>query len=310
MKLKRNTLTLVLVLVLGLTLFTAATVAASSANVGYEAFKETLEEMDHEEATWGQVTVVVTDNGENVLELKAEGVGHSEHEDFSADVSLSDGQEIKELEIYGQEDKIYIIDLLEEDYYQMLVSDEMKDGHRDHDKDNHDMTAIEEELLDYFVGDLKENFVVVEANDGSKELIFEMTGSEVPTGLNLLIKAATSAEHRTENQREDHMEKMPFMSEFDFEGKTELTDDVQLEDVTVKFNVNEQQQFTDMMSRVVFSGKDDKGSEHEIIIQTKVTLGYDEVSVTSIDAGLYDWEVIDHSTEHEGNMRSKNHHKR
>ena len=308
MKIKRNTASLALAMVLGLSLFAAATVAASSTNVGYEGFKATMKEMDHEGATSGQVSVLVTDNGARVLEVNGQGFTNEAGEDFSGELSISDGQAVKDLLVYGQEDSVYVVDLLENGYYQMLVSEDMKDGHGrgDDDKEDHDMTAVEEELLDYFVGDLKENFLVVEADDGSKELIFEMEGSEVPTGLNLLIKAASSVEHRSDDYRDETSEEMPFMAGFDFEGKTELTEDIQIEDVMVKINVDDKQQLESMTSMVTFSGKDGQGVDHEISIQTQVDLAYDLVEVQSIDVEAFDWEVVEHGTEHKGNMGRRN----
>ncbi len=296
MKMKRNALTIALVLVLGLTLFTAATVAASSTNVGYEAFKTTMEGISHEDATTGQVNVSVTDNGELVFNLTAEAVGSEHSDQFSALVNLSDGVMDKAFKLYGQEDAVYIVDLLDDGHYMMPTSEEMKahhNGHGDTD-DDRKMTSVEEELLDYFVGDLKDNFVVKEAADGSKVLSFNMEANEVPTGLNLMIKAATSAEHRTENKRDDQMEKMPFLEGFDADASPDLTEDVQLDQVAFVVHVDADNMVTDFTTTFAISGKDDQGDYHEVVVNVLAEIGYEAVDPETIDAEAYDWELIEH----------------
>ncbi len=298
MKTKKNTLTLVLVLVLGLTLFTAATVAAGSTDVGYETFKDTMKNLNHEDATSAQVKVSVVDNGDPVFTMKADMVGTKGEEQFSGTVTLSDSDTDKSFEVYGQDDTMYVVDLLEGNYYQMAGSEDMHGDMEDYDHEDHDITGVEEELMDYFVGDLKDNFVVEEFNDGSKAMTFSMENSEVPTGLNLMIKAATSAEHRTDDKRDDMAEMMPFMDGFDHDGAPDLTEDVQLDSVEVTLFVDANDNVTKVSADTAISGRDSDGVDHKLKMTFEAKLGYEAVVPETIDADAYDWEIIEGSEMH------------
>lgn len=300
---KKNTLTLVMVLVLGLTLFTAATVAAGSTNVGYETFKATMETMNHKEATTGTVQVSITDNGDTVMAIEALGASSEDHENFSAQVDVSDGTVAKSFDIFGQDDTMYLIDTENNGYYQMAHDEDMKDRQNKRGDDDRNLSAVEEELLDYFVGDLKDNFSVDESADGSKTMNFKMEATEVPTGLNLMIKAAASAEHRTDGQREKRMEGMPFMDGFDLEGSPDLTKDVQLNLLEVTMNVNDEEQVNQMTIEMAYSGLDEDGEFHEVTINVDVALDYAMADVSTIDTDAYDWELIEHNEDQQGRHR-------
>lgn len=294
MKTKRKTLSLVLVLVLGLTLFTAATVAADSTNVGYETFKETMNDLNHEGASNAQVKVSVVDNGENVFTMDADMVGTKGEDIFSGTATMSDATTTKSFEVYGLNDSMYLIDVLEGNYYQMSSDETMADRHDGYEKDDHDLTAVEEEVLDYFVGDLKENFVVEELNDGSKSMTFNMESSQVPTGLNLMIKAATSAESRTEDRRDNMAETMPFMDGFDTDATPNLTEDVQLDSVHVTILVDQNNQVTQVSASTEISGKDSDSVYHELAMTFEAIIGYEDVEPATIDTDAYDWELVEH----------------
>lgn len=293
MKMKRNTLTLALVLVLGLSLFTAATVAASSSNVGYESFKDTMKDLNHEGASNAQITMTLVDNGETIVSVDADMVGEKAGDNFSGTLALSDSDTDKSFQVYGQEGQVYLIDLLEGHYYQMDHSEDRHGSDEDYDHKDHQMTGVEEELLDYFVGDLKDNFLVETMDDGSQTLTFTMEESEVPTGLNLMIKAATSAENRTEDKRGDMTEKMPFMEGFDHEAAPNLTDDVQLNYVKVTIQVDADRQVTGLTGMTEISGLDSDGVSHELQMSFEAVVGYDSVTPATIDADAYEWEVIE-----------------
>ncbi len=302
---KKNTLAIILVLVLGISLFTAATVAASSTDVGYETFKETMELVQHENIGAGKLNFTITDNGQVVLNGQVDAVGNEADETFSGQVTLTSEDAEALLSFYGVDETVYVIDEANDGYFK-IADDGMYDDEDydyDHYDNDHKMTQVEEELLDYFVGDLKDNFVVVENTDGSKDLSFSMKDSEVPTVLNLLAKAGSAAEHRNGDfDKDEYEEDMPFMKDFDHEELTDLTEDVQIDEVSFNLSVDPNYNVTSIDFKAVVSGKDVDGQYHQIAIAFSGDLDYSNTEVEAIDIDAYDWETIEH-TEEKGRHR-------
>lgn len=299
MTIKRNTLTLVLVLVLGLTLFTAATVAAGSTTAGYETFKETMKDFSDEEATGGNIKVTVDDNGDEIFSLVGEGVGTKDTEEFSADLTVSDGDLTKVLEVYGLEEAVYLIDVADGGYYTFDGEDEDFEHSRRDKDDDRDMTATEEELLDWLVGDLKDNFIVEDLSDGGQSLSFTMEDSEVPTGLNLMLKAGAAADHRSDDF-EDSEDLPEFFEDFDFDSKPELVEDVQLDLLSINLILDSQGNATELDLKVSYSGKEADGTYHEVTVKVDGQFTYEDIQPETIDVEAYDWEVIKSDKEGHG----------
>lgn len=294
MKLNRNIITLALVLVLGLSLLTAATVAAGSTTKDYETFKEVMQEVQHDEAGTGTVHVTVKDNGEEIFTMTAEGTGDKASENFSGKVAVSDGSTAKEFEVYGLDQTMYLIDLTDDAYYKVEHNEEDMEAHWDkHEDKDHKMTDIEEQLFDHFVGDLKENFVVEDLRDGGQSVSFSMEGSEVPTGLNLLIQAAAAADHRSEDYRDDAFEDLPFMDDLDFDGKPVLTEDVQLDAFKVNFLLDAEGRTTSFTLSITISGLDADGEAHVVTVNVNAQMDSSETTPEMIDVDAYDWELIE-----------------
>lgn len=293
MRTKKNNLTFIIVLVLGLTLLTAASVAAASTDTGYEAFKKAVRQINHRESGSGIIEVRVTDNGEEIVSLKAEGIRSTHDENFSAEAVISDGTIDKVLELYGIDGDLYMVDAADGGYYKFLHDENMDDFHQENWEEDPAMTPVEEELLDYFVGDLKDNFNVSEEADGWTSLSFSMEDSEVPAGLNLMIKAAAAAEHRTEDRQEDAIDDLCFLDDFCFEGKPELVEDVALQAMDVNILLDEADTVNSLSLSVSMTGLDAEGLYHELTVSVEMQQVPSEEIPATIDVERYEWDIIE-----------------
>ena len=293
MKTKKRNLTFIMVLVLGMTLLVAASAAAATGQEDYETFKDVLQNMDFEkEANSGKVKVTVTDNGEEIFSLDASGLGNRDSENFSADALVKSLEDEKVLEIYGVDGKVYMVDVTEGGYYTFDEESERPNPYEERDMDHMGMTGVEEELLDYFVGDLKDNFEVTDVSDGGKIMSFSMEESEVPTGLALMIKAAAAADHRMEDE-EDGLEEMPIFAGFECSDRAELVEDVQLKafDVAMTLDALETVEAFDL--QITVTGYDVDGQFHDMTVSVQAVLGYEEAAFETIDVESHDWTLIE-----------------
>ncbi len=293
---------MILVLVLGLSLFTVATVAASTTNVGYEKFKEAMKKadnFDHKEE--GQVNAVVTvrDNGEVIFTADIDAVGNEATKEASGNVELTFDGVDKAFTFYKTDDTAYVLDKLDGGAYKIIESDDYDDydyDYEDHryDGKDHSMTPVEEELLDYIVGDLKDNFEVTDQADGSTHYVFSMEGAEVPTLINLMVKAGSAAEHRDSDWKdEDHFADYPFMDGIDPDVMPDLVEDVRIEALTIEALVDANEEPEQVSFSITLAGREADGSEHVITVDVEATCDDSVTEVVEIDTDAYDWTVID-----------------
>jgi len=126
-----------------------------------------------------------------------------------------------------------------------------------------------------------------------------MKDSEVPTVLNLMVKAGSAAEHRSDDFDKDEFEHdMPFMADFDYEDLTDLTEDVQIDELSFNISVDSKNNVTSIAFKAVVSGKDVNGDYHQISIAFDGELDYSDTAVEAIDIDAYEWETIENTEEH------------
>lgn len=303
---KRNTLTLIVALVLGLSLFTVATVAAGTTNEGYEKFKEYFKSYDKEDREHGAgtVTVTVVDNGETVVDAEGEFVGSKEDKEGSGTLNATiDGVE-KSFEFYKTDDAMYVIDLLDGGNYELIGTDEYDEYDYDedrYDRKDHSMTAVEEEILDYIVGDLKDNFAATENADGSITFDFNMEREEVPTLVNLMVKAGSAAEHRSSDRdKQEHLDQFPFLDGIEADLMSDLVEDVQIEALSVSMTLDSEDQMNAMDFSISISGKEANGTYHDITVSVSAECDGEIVEVPVLDVDAYDWETIEVEKDYEG----------
>jgi len=276
---------LVITLVLAMTLLVATAYAATPANAGYEALKDVLKNHQNEEFDNGTVTgtIEIIDNGETVLSLEGNVSGDEGDKEFSGELKLITENLEKELSINGLDEMIYIADLDTDDVY---VAEDSHEGYEDEyegkhnfDKD-HDFSSDEEAIMDYFVGDLANEFELVNSNDGSFDVKLELTKNEMPTVLNLLASADSDERHNFKSEDKDefcedlNLEDYPLFAEIHnskFE-LTELVDDVEVEYLMFTIHVDSNKEIKGLSFEASVSGVDENSENHTITVKGNMVL--------------------------------------
>ncbi len=268
------------------TLFTATAFAYTPNTEGYNAFKEVLKSKQlsgqaFESATMnGNFTVTV--DGKHVLDAngttKVADVedGHLVSSDF--DFTLM-GVERSGSLYNGGEDSVYVVDRTHGLNYQVIKPDEDNAGKQRRERPDHNrsMSKAEEVLLDFLVGDLKNNFSVTNHADRSKTITVDIDEKDIPLPIRLIMDVAEShdrMERKDEKEAPEQWERikeLPFfqgLKDINFEEQLpELTEDFAIEHVTLQFTVNANNELQNVRGDLEVSGKDEAGVAHTVEIE-------------------------------------------
>lgn len=301
------------------TLFTATAFAYTPNTEGYNAFKEVLKANQSsgkalESATMnGNFTVSV--DGNSVLTADgtakvadAEG-GHIASSDFN--FTLMGVERSGSLYNNGDE-SIYMVDRTHDLNYKVINTDEENAGkHRKwHDKGDsqgRSMSKAEEVLLDFIVGDLKNNFSVTNHADGSKTITADIEEKDIPLPIRLLMDVAESSDRMERKHAEEvpaeweRIKELPFfqgLSDINFEEQIpELTEDFTIEHVVLQFTVNADKELQSVQGELEVSGKDEAGIAHTVEIEGAGDVsGINATTPDAYDPAGKNIEIIDAAT--------------
>lgn len=304
-----------------MTLFTATAFAYSPNTAGYDAFKAVLKANHASEAAIESATVggnfSLTVDGQTVL--KADGTGKmgeagGEH-NVSGDLDFTLMGVERHASLYSSgEDEVYLVDRTHDLHYQVInLDDEHAGTHRNWSEDeefqDRPMNKAEEALLDFLVGDLKDNFSVANQADGSKTITVDISKEDIPLPLRLLMDAASAEDkigraHAPEAHAGwEQIKQLPFfqgLEGIDLEAQLpELTEDVAIEHVRLQMTVDANNEVQGVQGELEVSGKDKAGVTHRVELEGAGNVsginattpdGYDPAgkSVEMIDAATFD----------------------
>jgi hypothetical protein len=313
---KKKSKVLMIALVAAVSMFSVVALASSPSTAGYETFKEVLKgnpmsgEMIESATVKGNFTVTV--DGETVLYVDGTamvedaGDEHSMNNDF--DFTLMGVERSGSVYSNGDEG-VYLVDRTNDLHYQVINLDDEHASKNDEwldEDDFHDrsMTKAEEALLDFFVGDLKDNFSVMKHADDSKTITVDVSKEEIPLPLRLLMDVASTGDksehtHTSELPAElERLKQFPFFQGFegiDIDNHLpELTKDVGIERVRLQLTVDANNELQGVQVEFEVSGKDDAGVAH--LVEIEGAAKFSGINMTTPD--LYDpsgksLEIID-----------------
>ena len=312
---KKRSLGMLIALVVAFSLLAVTAYASTPTYKGYAAFKalaknhedhfESNQIKDRNETINGHF--VISDNDSTRIELETV-IKKENANKKSAYLQIVSDNLTKELNVFAEGDQMYIYDRKDERYYAIdkkamgedykaFYDEENLNGEDYFDNKYDEMTKGQEELLDFVMGDLKDDFEVDKHSDGSETISFELTKEEVPMLINLILSAADSHEKRTEEYEEFKLdkallEKYPILKDFVNikDMQPEINKNIELEYIQVAITTLENQ-FVDMQFDVILTGDDEVGTRHNVQIQGAFALS--NIGTTyAEDLDLMDKEII------------------
>ncbi len=281
---KKNTST-ILTVVVAITLLAATAFAGTTQNTGYATFKNLMKTQNNSTYENGKVigSLEVIDNGKSVVKFDGAFAGGKDDQSMRGDFKIITDSLNKELSVYGLDDTFYLYDAENNDVY---VGHESADENENDNSSSYrnseadyEMTSKEEAIMDYFIGDLQNKFQMVKGTDGTYDLQFELTKSEVPTILNLLVSAKNDENGFDRQGEKDYfnnkdLEAYPLFQEFKSAHLkvTDLVDEVELDYINVVLDLDAQQEIQGVQFNINVTGLDENGQHHTMTMTGDFTI--------------------------------------
>ncbi|WP_309122558.1 hypothetical protein [Paenibacillus sp.] len=270
-------------------LFAVTALASTPNTAGYDAFKAVLKANQQAEETFASATIdgrfAIAADGETIMTLdgttKMQHAGDAPTASSEFDVTLLGVERAGSL-YYNDEETAYFVDRTHDLHYQVINLDhdhaDEREWRREGEFQDRPMTKAQEALLDYMIGDLKNEFGVTHHADGTKTITVDVSRDEIPVPLQLLMDVA-AAEDRNERgnapaptEEWENMKQLPFFQGLEEglrlqEHLPELTDDVALERVQLQLTVDANNKLQSVQGELEVSGKDEAGDLHRVEIE-------------------------------------------
>jgi hypothetical protein len=284
---KRSKVLMVGAVVGAVSLFTVTALASTPNTAGYDAFKEVVKANQQKEQSIESATVnsrfIITMDGETILtangttKMQHKGEEHVASSDF--DFTLMGVERTGS--VYGSEESAYFVDRTHDKHYQVINLDNEdakyeREWNNKNDRRDRSMSKAEEALLDYMVGDLKNEFSVANHADGTRTITVDVSKDEIPLPLKLMIDVAASKDrnerdHNPENSEAwDQIKHIPFfqgLEELNMKDQLpDLKNDVAIERVQLQMTVDANNELQHVEGELEVSGKDEAGDFHRVQI--------------------------------------------
>lgn len=276
----KKILTAGLCIALGCILLVATAFAGTPETAGYDALKTAMKNMGDIRSMTADIKVSVSDNGNSLITasgiLKSackEGSGSS----FTGTLSAS-GVE-KNFEVYEQNGTSILKTSDNEVYYISQSRKPDRSEHNEWDREwDRNWTESEdykggEALLDAFMGNLKNEFVLDSREDGSSTIRLQLTGSKIPAVVNTLTSLAVrdAAEERNHTPHVVSHSDLPFMQDLDVE-LPKLVNQVRMEEINFTVDTDKEGKVTRIAMNTTVSGNDAQGIAHQVALNMSMDL--------------------------------------
>lgn len=247
----------------GILLFGTALANASQLS-GYETYKQSILSIKDLKNGTAIIKASVYDNGSDLLDVSSNVKINLNANTLSEATTIKSGSTTQTSSIYRQDGKT-IQKSSDSDVY--TVRENMHKNNNELKKtESPELTKAVETLVDTLVGNMQNDVVVTENNDGTKKVAINIKENEVTP----LINAATSVVAVSSTNPAFHNEKL---GKFDLKSIfPQLVSDVKIKSIDVNGDINKDNVIKDQIAKVVISGSDAQGKNHEITININVDL--------------------------------------
>jgi hypothetical protein len=244
--------------------------AGNMGNDGYELFKDVLASYESHEFESGVFSgsIAITDNDEVQLAVSGTMAQVKENESMSGIAQIQSKDLNKTLEIYGENQMVYIVDTDRADVYIAKATEDEPNKEWMHEhKGTFDET--DEAIVDYFMSDFKQYFKAVTDSDGSTDILFELKKSDIPAIVNILASSKQDEVYADENDdiEIDHSyENYPLFKELMQLENIDISIDTNIEVTYVKFvmDLDADQNVNGIEFNLEVTGNDESGAYHEV----------------------------------------------
>lgn len=301
---KRKPTLIILSLVAAFTLLAVTAFASAPDYAGYEAFKTLAKTQENSEfSEKGNATLVgsitVKDNGVTMLDLDASIKADGPNESFSGAFTIEADGVSKEVEVFAADELVYVFDEANNEFYKVNKSkdetdmNEMNHGSYGRDKD---ISPAQEELVDFLMGELKDDFELVNNSDGSETIKFELKKDEMPMILNLMFSAMDHDKSDFQGESEEldaeTLAKYPLLNDLKNiqVDLPEITDNMELDYLEFAITTDAEDAFKAVEFSIIVTGDDEFGLSHKQQIDGKFAAT--DIGTTSVETPNLEGKTI------------------
>ncbi|MBT2639287.1 hypothetical protein [Bacillus sp. ISL-39] len=263
-----------------------------SANTsGYELYKDALKKTHQLESTTTEFSMDLMENSKEIYSSDTTLMTNRLGKTMEGRTTVSNGETARSYEIYRQDGKFLVKKDNENKVYSMTSNGRVHGTGSDRLELKEDL----EKLVDVLTKDLQQKMIVKDGKSGSKEVILNLSESEIPMAANvvtsLMLKHAAMMNDRTEFMESSfHDVKMKF---------PELKEDIVIKSADVKARISTQN-FVDAQDvKVLVTGKDEQGKVHQVSLAISLDLkNVNSTKVGTLDLTNLTIEEVKHGKAH------------
>ncbi|MEI7026240.1 hypothetical protein [Paenibacillus sp. y28] len=247
--------------------------SALASTSGYEAYKSALKQTKAVQNVTVQAGASLQDNGLELVRASGNVRIAADNQAASGTAEISANGASQSVSFFKQADQTVVKPGAEETYY-VKQWDKAKQGMNSAHKDDPEVSAQVETVIDALLGNLKDYVAVEDNADGTKQISLQLDNTQLPAVVNAIapiaIKHATR--ERPMKQQGSGAEELPFQKNWIQAAAPELTQDIKIENVHLKATVNAANYIEHQEAEVTVSGKDDSGEAHQLTLHVAADL--------------------------------------
>ncbi|MCZ8512230.1 hypothetical protein O9H85_07270 [Paenibacillus filicis] len=265
--------------------------SAMASTSGYDAYKSAFKNTKTVQNVSVQAEAVVQDNGSTLTDANGSFKVSLQNRTASGTVKVSGSGAEQSLDVFKQAGQT-VLKPGQGDVYYVKQERDKKDANKlkKEQKNEQDFSPQIETVVDALVGNLKDYVTVDSKADGSKQVSVELTNSQIPAVVNAIapiaIKEATSGhKHLSENKTDPKAPQRLGFDEHNFLASApKLTQDIKIEKVAVKADINASNYIDHQQADITVSGKDDTGAAHTLTLHLNADLtGFNSTTPDTVD---------------------------
>lgn len=260
--------------------------SAMAGTSGYDAYKSALKNTKTVQNVTVQAQAVLQDNGNALTNATGSFKLSSENRTGSGTVTVTGNGSEQSISFFKQKDGTVLKPASSDGYYVKQDRMDKRDQLKKQPQDNQEMPQQVETVIDALVGNLKDYVTVDNKTDGSKEISVELTNAQIPAVVNAIapiaIKNATK-EHKHGNESKSDPTDSLFDEESLLTGVPQLSQDIKIEKIAVKADINASNYIEQQQADITVSGKDANGTAHEMTLHLNANLsGYNSTTPDTV----------------------------
>lgn len=261
--------------------------SAMASTSGYDAYKSAIKNTKTIQNVSVQAQSVLQDNGNTLT--SANGTFKVSPQDHKASGSVSvksSGGSEQSIQFYKQADGTVLKSSASDVYYVTQEGKQRKESSKK--PENEAMSQQVETVIDALVGNLKDYVTVDNKADGSKAVSVELTNSQLPAVVNAIapiaIKQATSEHKRDKANNDTQSKPIPFNEHTLNANVPQLTQDIKIDKVAIKADINAANYIEHQQADITVSGKDANGAAHVLTLHLNADLSnYNQTTPDTVD---------------------------